>query len=77
MKITAIFVILQYLLGLGFAISGFFLFAEYDRSSLNDSILMGFLVAFSCMLIGVGLAGYFHLKVKQITYRFGQAMILA
>ena len=77
MKTTALFVILQYLLGFCFAIAGIFLFAEYDRSSLSSSIFLGFLIGFSCMLTGVGLAGYFHLKAKHVINRFGQGMLLS
>lgn len=77
MKATLIFVILQFIVGLGLAIGGIFLFAEYDKSSLNDSILLGFIIVFLCILSGVGLAGYFHLRAKHATNRFGTAMLLS
>jgi hypothetical protein len=46
MKATVVFVILQFALGLGFAIAGIFLVAEYERFSLNASILIALLLAF-------------------------------
>lgn len=77
MKSTVFFVILQFILGLGFAVAGIFLFDEYDTLSLNDSILLSFIIGFFCILAGVGLAGYFHLKVKHIVQWFGYAMLLS
>jgi hypothetical protein len=75
MRATVAFVILQFILGLGFAIAGIFLFTEYETYSLNTSILLSFLIGFICMLTGVGFAGYFHLKIKHASNRFGQAML--
>ncbi len=75
MKTTVVFVLLQFIVGFGSAIAGIFIFSEYDTFSLNDSILLTFLTAFFCMLIGVGLPGYFHLKIKHALNKFGLAMI--
>lgn len=75
MRATVAFVILQFILGLGFAITGILLFGEYDSYSLGTSILLSFLMAFICMMIGVGFAGYFHLKIKHALNRFGKAML--
>ena len=77
MKSTVIFIALQYIIGFAFAVGGIFLWAEKDTSSLMTSIFYGFLVGFICMLAGVGLVGYFHLRVKHILYRFGTAMALS
>ena len=77
MKATVVFVILQFVLGLGFAIGGIFLFVEYERFPLNASILIAFAIGFFCMLTGVGLAGYFHLKIKQARNSFGRAMTVS
>lgn len=77
MKTTAIFVLLEFIVGFGFAIGGIHLFSEYDTYSLNTSILLTFLIAFFCILIGVGLAGYFHLRMKHVLNRFGLAMAIS
>lgn len=77
MKFTATFVLLQYIIGFALAMVGFYLLAEYSRWSLMTSIFYSFLVSFICMLCGVYLVGYFHLRQKKVLYRFGKAMALS
>jgi len=77
MKFTAIFILLQYIIGFAFAIAGMFLFTEPDHWSLMTSIFYSFLVGFFCMLTGVGLVGYFHLRQKKVLHKFGRAMALS
>ncbi len=78
MKATLLFVALQYIIGFSFAVGGIFLFSESDNSfSLNASIFYGFLIGFICMLIGVWLVGYFHLRVKHVVRRLPAAIALS
>src|SRR5688500_1198320 len=77
MKFTAIFVLLQYIIGFAFSIARIFLFAELDQSTLMTSIFYGFVVGFISMLAGVCIVGYFHLRQKKILRRFGKAMDLS
>ena len=74
MRSTVIFVFLEYLIGLGFAIAGVFIFTEYDRSSLMTGIFYGFVVCFISMFVGISLVGYFHLRTKQLLNKFGRAL---
>lgn len=77
MKHTVVFVILQYIIGFAFGITGMFLLPEKDSWSLGTSILYTLLFGFACMLVGVSLVGYFHLRVKRVTHRFLIAFILS
>ena len=77
MKFTATFVLLQYIIGFAFAIIGMFLLPEPGEWSLQTSIFYSFLVSFFCMLLGVCLVGYFHLRLKKAMNRFGKAMALS
>src|SRR5688572_4582291 len=77
MKFTTIFVLLQYIIGFAFAIAGIFLFPVPDHWSLMTSVFYSFLVGFICMLFGVCLVGYFHLRQKKVLHRFGKAMALS
>ena len=75
MKSGVIFVFLEYLIGFVFAIAGFFIFTEYDKSSsLMTGIFYMFVIGFACMFIGIGLVGYFHLRTKQLLNKFGWAL---
>jgi len=77
MKTTAIFVILQYIAGFAFGIGGMFLLPEKNNWSLNSSIFYTLLWGFIAMLMGVGIVGYFHLRVKKVTNRFVIALMLS
>jgi hypothetical protein len=75
-KSAVIFVFLEYFIGLVFAVAGFFVFSEFDKSSLMTSIFYGFVVSFICMFVGIGLVGYFHLKKMRIQNKFISAMLM-
>ncbi len=77
MKTTATFVILQFIAGFAFGIGRMFFFPEKNDWSLNTSLFYVVLSGFICMLIGVGLVGYFHLRLKKITKRFLTALMLS
>ena len=77
MKTTAIFVVLQFIAGIAFGIIGMFLLPEKDSWSLNTSIFCTVLFGFISMLIGVGVIGYFHLRIKKVAKRFPIALILS
>ena len=77
MKITTLFVILQYICGFAFAASSIFLFIEISHLELNAGIFWGFLIGFTGMLTGVAMVGYFHLRVKHIRRKFGLALVLS
>jgi hypothetical protein len=38
------------------------------------SVFYGFLIGFICMLTGIGLVGYFHLKMIRMLHKFGKAV---
>jgi hypothetical protein len=77
MKFTTLFVLLQYIIGLTFALLGMFFFPDLGHWSLMASIFYSFLIGFFCMLTGVGLVGYFHLRQKRILHKFRKAMALS
>lgn len=76
MMTTFLFVALQYLLGVFFTIAGMSVYNDKVDASL-DSIIPSILTGFACMLAGVVLAGYFHLRARRITYKFGAAIALS
>jgi hypothetical protein len=77
MKTTAIFIVLQFIAGFAFGIVGMFLLPERDNWSLNTSIFYTVLFGFISMLIGVGVVGYFHLRIKKVSKRFLIALMLS
>ena len=74
MKSTLTFVILQYIIGLSFAISGGYISNLLFDLELNAEILFAMVVSYFLMLIGVGLTGFFHLHYKKNQYRFVLAL---
>ena len=76
MKYAMIFILLQYIIGFAFSFTGIFFLSE-NTYSLMTSIFYSFLIAFICMLTGVGLVGYFYLRANHILYRFGMAITLS
>src|SRR5438046_538082 len=59
MKSTAIYVLLEFICGLGFALLGTYIFSLFDNGSLMTSVFYTFVFAFVSMVFGVGLAGLF------------------
>jgi len=57
-----LFIILEFLSGLGFSILGGHIYLLFDSNSLKASIFYTFLVMFVSMFIGVTIMGYFHFK---------------
>jgi hypothetical protein len=77
MKITTLFVILQYICGFAFAATSIFLFIEISHLELNAGIFLGFLIGFIGMITGVEIVGYFHLRVKHIRRKFRLTLVLS
>lgn len=76
MKSGVIFVFLEYFIGFIFAVAGMFIFPLNDYHSLFSSIFYGFLAGFICMFVGIGLVGYFHLRMMRVLNKFVPAMML-
>lgn len=77
MKLTVLFVLLQFLVGYAFAIGVLFLAPAWQTSSLGLSIIYSMLSIFAAMLVGVGFVGYFHLRSKGILNKLGMAILLS
>jgi hypothetical protein len=74
---TAIFIALEYIIGFALAIGIFYLLPERADSSMMTEIFHAFLFAFTSMLIGVWVVGFFHFRLKRILSRFPMAMLLS
>lgn len=76
MRKATLFVILQFIIGFAFAATGVFFFTESSNLDLFAGILYAYLIGLFGMLLGVGLVGYFHLRLNHILERFGLALTL-
>lgn len=68
-----IFVVLEFISGLGFGILGGYVFSFFDKADITASVFNTFAIAFISMIIGVVLVGYFHYKAINRLNEFGKA----
>jgi ABC-type dipeptide/oligopeptide/nickel transport system permease component len=69
------FIILEFIAGFVFGVSGGYAFSFFDRfNNLDTSIVLAFTSAFIALLIGVGIIGYIHLKKIGRAKYFGQSV---
>ena len=75
MKSTTIFISLEYISGLVFAILGMYTYSLFDTASLMASVFNTFISAFASILFGIGIIGFFHLRVLRRLNLFGVALL--
>lgn len=72
-----LFIVLQFLSGIGFGILGAYIFFLFDNGEFFDSIFYGIVVGFGSVLLGIGLVGYFYLKQINKLGDFVISMVLS
>jgi uncharacterized membrane-anchored protein len=72
--IQSIFVALEFVFGIGFAILGGHIFSFFDHGDIAVSVFNTFVVAFISMMVGVVMMGYFHYRTIDRLKEFGKAI---
>jgi hypothetical protein len=73
----ALYIVLEFVFGLGFGITGGLLFSMFDTWDIFNSVLFTFIVIFVTIPVGVGMIGYFYLKQLGCQKDFGKSILLS
>lgn len=76
-KSNTVFLTLEAITGLGFGISGAYLYSLVDTVDLMTSVFNTFAIAFACMVFGIGVIGYFHLRRTGRLQQFIKAVVFS
>lgn len=76
MPSPALFILLEYLFGISFALVATYFIPEIN-TDLSGSIIYYFIKIFVAIFIGVALVGYFHLRKLNLLTRYLEALLLS
>ena len=76
MPSTALFILLEYLIGISFAVAATCYIPEIN-TDLSGSIIYYFIKIFAAIFIGVALVGYLHLRKLNRLNRYPEALLLS
>ena len=76
-KSKILFVLLEFVSGLGLAVLAVYICSLFDRSDLLGSIILGMSFGFVGMVSGISFVGYFQLKKLKKIELIGRQVILS
>lgn len=76
MPSSALFILLEYLFGISFALVAIYYIPEI-KTDLSGSIIYYFIKIFVAIFIGVAVIGYFHLRKLNLLSRYPEALLLS
>lgn len=73
----AVYIVLEFVFGLGFGVTGGLLFSMFDTWDIFYSVLFTFIIIFVTIPVGVGVVGYFYLSQLGRQKDFGKSFLLS
>lgn len=73
----AVYIVLEFVFGLGFGVTGGLLFSMFGTWDIFYSVLFTFIIIFVTIPVGVGVVGYFYLSQLGRQKDFGKSILLS